>query len=121
MLTLRLTLYTETAWIELGIDAVHRFCTTVMGTEEFDAVQTITEEFINRVQKMPVAEFGFTADFKQKMLNNLQENKEKKLLITDHFMNEAAYMNVVKLLNEGKTLRESYNTVFPPLQELETV
>lgn len=105
---MRLTLYTENCWIELGVLAAEQWASVVMRMEEFDAVQVISDEMIARVKEMETAEWhSFTEEFRQKMIAALQRNLGKHLLITTHFIKQEEYMNVVALLNDGKTLEQA--------------
>lgn len=108
---MRLTLYTESSWMELGIGAVMQWSDTVMCAEEYDAVQMITDDMVSRVEQMEAYDFGFTPEFRAKMVAELRRNIGKRVLITTHFSKEEKYMKVVSLLNEGKTLKQAVETL----------
>jgi hypothetical protein len=104
--------------MELGIHAAYQWSDTVMCAQEYDAVQMITEEMVSRVEQMKAYDFGFTPDFRAKMIAELRRNIGKRVLITTHFSKQERFMELVGLLNEGRTLEEAQKILTAEMEVL---
>lgn len=110
---MRATIYTENAWIELGITATMAFSNCLAPDEngDFDAVIEVTEDFHSKVSKLTDKDLGMEAwkdGFAEKMKKALLDVPVgKKILLTDEFIHVEGRMEVVKLINKGMTLKEA--------------
>lgn len=110
---MRATIYTENAWIELGITATMAFLNCLAPDEngDFDAVIEVTEDFHSKVSKLTDKDLGMEAwkdGFAEKMKKALLDVPVgKKILLTDEFIHVEGRMEVVKLINKGMTLKEA--------------
>lgn len=108
---LRLTIVTEDKWASLGLNAIWSL-KKAFGTDQMDAVQDINDNFVSTLEKMETYPFGFTEAYKVDFLKIFTKQLGKKCLITNDWIsksNEARahyLMNVVKLINQGKSIEE---------------
>ena len=110
---MRATIYTENAWIELGITAKMAFLKCLQPDEngEFDTVIEVTEDFHTKIRKLTDKDLGMERwkdGFAEKMKKALLAVPTgKRILLTDDFVHLKGRMEVVKFLNKGMTLEEA--------------
>ncbi len=108
---LRLTIVTETHAISLGLNGVLSLH-EVMGSPEFDAIQSINDDFLNKLGRMRTHPFGFTESIKKSLLTLTKKAQGKKCLITNEWISKSNqaraqwYMDAVKLINQGFSLED---------------
>ncbi|WP_428657600.1 hypothetical protein [Runella sp.] len=113
----KLSFITEDNCASLGLNGVQSFIKAT-GTTEWEPVQHIDPEFLSTIGKMQTFPFGFTQEFKAKVLEMMQSNRGRKCLISTQWIaglqspNAKYLMGVVKTLNEGLTITETVTTKF---------
>jgi len=115
---LRMTITMANSYVSLGINGVESFFkqfspSTNEETAELDAVQTIDDAFLEKARAMETHLFGFTQEYKAKMLEVFEKHKGKKCYISnDWFVSDKnpkaqATMRFVTALDEGKTFEQA--------------
>lgn len=118
---LRLSIVTEENWASLGINGVMSLM-KVMKTTEFDSIQSIDANFIEKLQRMETYPFGFTDDYKVEFMKLFTNQLGKKCLITSERVSRSnqaraqKHMDVIKLINQGFSLEEAQAEINQPLQ-----
>lgn len=108
----RLTIVTEESFIILGKSGIESFMDAVL-EKDIPPVYFIDDFFLSRLKLMETHTVGFTQSFKSGFLELMTAQKGKYCVLTDDVLKksdgrkEKIYMNIVKLLNEGKTLEEA--------------
>lgn len=103
---LKMSIVTQDNFVVLGINGVDSF-SLVFG-EEFESVFEIDDDFINKLKLMQVHLFGFTQEFKDKMILIFEAKKGQKAFITSDWIvnyespRSQQYMKFVRFLNENK-------------------
>jgi hypothetical protein len=110
---MRMTLYTENAYVSLGVLAVSEWHLNVLKSlREADALMLITDDLITRVGTMQVNDgSGFTEEYKALFLKILTDNKGKHLLQTLDWFGNKRMMRFVELINQGSTFDEAEETL----------
>lgn len=108
-----MTLYTENAYVSLGVLAVSQWHLKVLKSiREADALMLITDDIITRVGTMQVNDVtGFNEEYKAHFLEILSDNKGKYLLQTLDWFGDKRRMRLVALINQGQTLDEAEETL----------
>ena len=110
---LKLNIFFEASYIELGIFARQNFLSLFISDgEEMDATMTVTAELIDKIKTMTVMCFGYTEEIKVFFLKQLELNIGKKLFLVDNMMGTTKsdrdfLFRLVSLLNEGFSLADA--------------
>lgn len=110
---MKMTLYTENAYVTLGALTVPEWHLKVLKSiREADALMLITDDIIERVGTMQVNDVtGFNEEYKAHFLEILNDNKGKYLLQTLDWFGDKRMMRLVALINQGQTLDEAEATL----------
>lgn len=109
---MKLTIFFEKSWLELGVFAKIEFLQLfIKEGEEMDVVMEVTADIIEKVLSMIAYKTGFTQAVKDTFLRFLQENIGKKILIIDDFgipkIHQDFYFDVVENLNNNMSLKDA--------------
>lgn len=113
---MKITIFFEKSWIELGVFAKIEFLQLfIKDGEEMDAVMEVTADIIEKVLTMNAYNTGFTQMVKDSFLKFLQENIGKKILIVDDWgiskIHQEYYFDVIEHLNNGLDLYKASKVV----------
>ena len=109
---MKLNIFFENGWAELGILAKNDFMNILAPNQPYaDTTQMCTEKLIEDLKEMPTFISGFTEELKKTFLSLFEKNVNKKFIIIDDWIvNQRIrekYMEIVGYINEGKTYAEA--------------
>lgn len=81
----KISIVTQDNFAVLGLNGISSFISQ-FGEIETDQVFDISEEFIEKLNKMKTHEYGFTEEYKVKFVNLFIEQKDKKCLISSKWL-----------------------------------